>query len=145
MKKTELIYIAETELGPSTNGNGESYAWFHCPYHEDKTPSLSIERKPNPNYTQRFTCWSCNLRGDAIQLIRAIYTKMSFHEAAKYYRELQEKYKRNHPIDYRKFVKTQEEAKRLKKHREESNAIAETFVGILLGLAEAEEINVELI
>jgi len=48
---------------------------YICPFHEDKTPSMSIHAKTN-----RFKCWACNASGDGIDFI--IKTSgLSFPEA----------------------------------------------------------------
>lgn len=44
-----------------------------CPFHTDKTPSLSVKNG-------RFMCWSCGASGSVIDFIRRLYG-LSFREA----------------------------------------------------------------
>ena len=53
-----------------------------CPFHAEKTPSLSVHFNSNTNRAT-YKCFGCGASGDAIQFIRA-YKNMSFMEAKRH-------------------------------------------------------------
>ena len=65
--------IIENEIGSFNRGNRIS-----CPFHEDKTPSLSYDPKKN-----KWHCFSCGRGGDGIDFIRD-YKGINYVEACKY-------------------------------------------------------------
>ena len=56
-------------------GNHFKHGKISCPFHTDKTPSLSIKNG-------RFRCWSCGASGSAIDFVRQMFG-LSFVEAVK--------------------------------------------------------------
>jgi DNA primase len=65
------------ELGPppGRRGAGGSRLWWHCPFHEDKNPSLLIE--PGRRY---WKCFGCGAKGDAVSLVMLL-RRVPFLEA----------------------------------------------------------------
>lgn len=47
-----------------------------CPFHNDTSPSLNV-------YTERWSCYVCNLHGDSIEFIKQ-HLKLGFREAVDY-------------------------------------------------------------
>ena len=56
-------------LSPDRNG------MLHCPFHDDKTPSLKIYEKTNT-----FHCFGCGATGDQIEFIQK-FEKITKHQA----------------------------------------------------------------
>ena len=56
----DIIDVAE-HYGISVNHSKKA----HCPWHDDKTPSLSFKN-------QRFKCFGCNVGGDVIDLVKLL-------------------------------------------------------------------------
>ena len=56
--------------------NGNSYQGL-CPFHDDKTPSFSINPKEN-----LFQCFGCGAAGDVIRFVQ-LFDKVDFKEAVK--------------------------------------------------------------
>ena len=72
-KKQSLIDVIESK-GIAVKKQGQQY-FALCPFHEDHTPSLSIDPKTN-----LFKCFGCGVAGDTIKFIE-LYEKKSFPEA----------------------------------------------------------------
>ena len=78
LQDINLIESIESETGSRFNREG----YICCPFHADKTPSLSVKFFPDAN-KQRFKCWGCNEQGDAIDFISKLNNK-SYIEAREY-------------------------------------------------------------
>lgn len=78
LQDINLIDLIESETGSRFNRDG----YICCPFHADKTPSLSVKFFPDAN-KQRFKCWGCNEQGDAIDFISKLNNK-SYIEAREY-------------------------------------------------------------
>lgn len=74
----DLKALIEIETGEKFNKDG----YIKCPFHVEKTPSMSVKFFPNAN-KQRYKCWGCNASGDAIDFI-VNYKNMDYNEARKY-------------------------------------------------------------
>ena len=72
-KKQSLIDVIESK-GIAVKKQGGQFMAL-CPFHEDHTPSLSIDPKTN-----LFKCFGCGAAGDAIKFIE-LYEKVGFPEA----------------------------------------------------------------
>jgi DNA primase len=72
-KKQSLIDVIESK-GIAVKKQGGQFMAL-CPFHEDHTPSLSIDPKTN-----LFKCFGCGAAGDTIKFIK-LYEKKSFPEA----------------------------------------------------------------
>lgn len=86
IKDIDLKALIEQETHNKFNrGN-----MISCPWHKDKTPSLSVKKYSDK---ERYCCYSCGKKGDAIQFLRDI-KNMSYVESCKYLDlELNEEYK----------------------------------------------------
>lgn len=71
--QADLVSYAQDVLDLIPRGNDEFFT--HCPFHEDKTPSLSFTRSANS-----FHCFSCGISGKMIGFLMK-FEKMSFEEA----------------------------------------------------------------
>jgi hypothetical protein len=72
-----LAEVITTVHEPSRPRVGDrSRAWWQCPFHDDRNPSLCIE--PGGAH---FHCFGCGARGDAIDFVRRLNPGMSFREA----------------------------------------------------------------
>lgn len=60
----DLKQLIEAETGQHFNREG----YICCPFHNEKTPSLSVKFFPDAN-KERFKCWGCNAQGDVIDFI----------------------------------------------------------------------------
>lgn len=78
LQDINLMELIESETGSRFNREG----YICCPFHADKTPSLSVKFFPDAN-KQRFKCWGCNEQGDAIDFISKLNNK-SYIEAREY-------------------------------------------------------------
>ena len=78
LQDINLMELIESETGSRFNRDG----YICCPFHADKTPSLSVKFFPDAN-KQRFKCWGCNEQGDAIDFISKLNNK-SYIEAREY-------------------------------------------------------------
>ena len=63
----DIKKLIEDETGNKFNREG----YISCPFHSDKTPSLSVKFFPDAN-KERFKCWGCSEQGDAIDFISKI-------------------------------------------------------------------------
>ena len=70
----DLRNIIESETGLKFNRGNK----ISCPFHTDKTPSLSIDKKRN-----KWKCFSCGCGGDAIDFVSEL-KGLSYAEACKY-------------------------------------------------------------
>lgn len=73
----DLKSLIEQETGEQFNRNG----YIKCPFHTEKTPSMSVKFFPNIN-KQRYKCWGCDATGDAIDFIMN-YRNVEYDEARK--------------------------------------------------------------
>ena len=73
VKRTDLVALVQAKgIALKKNGKG----WFGlCPFHADKTPSLSIN--PTQNLWQ---CFGCGAAGDTIRFVE-LFDQVSFQEA----------------------------------------------------------------
>lgn len=73
-----LLDVMHTRLRPpeSRRGSGSGRLWWHCPFHPDKNPSLTI--LPGGS---RWRCFGCGSAGDSIDLIRRLDPGLSFAAA----------------------------------------------------------------
>ena len=74
----DLKDLIEQETGNKFNRDGS----IQCPFHNDKTPSLSVKFFPDNN-KEKFKCFACGESGDAIDFIQK-YKSMKFKEARAY-------------------------------------------------------------
>lgn len=74
----DLKALIEQETGEKFNRDG----YIKCPFHVEKTPSMSVKFFPNAN-KQRYKCWGCECQGDAIDFI-VNYKNMNYNEARKH-------------------------------------------------------------
>ena len=65
----DLKQLIETESGEKFNREG----YIKCPFHSEKTPSMSVKFFPNAN-KQRYKCWGCETQGDVIDFVRKYKT-----------------------------------------------------------------------
>lgn len=58
---------------PTKEHNGRLY--YRCPFHDDKNPSFSIEKKKDENnfHAQRFVCASCGASGSGALQLQALF------------------------------------------------------------------------
>lgn len=73
--QTDIIALIESR-GITLKKNGKGYVG-RCPFHDDKTPSLSVS--PNENL---FQCFGCGASGDVIRFVE-MFDKVNFKEAVK--------------------------------------------------------------
>lgn len=73
--KIDLVEIASSFLPLKKRG---SYYRTLCPFHEEKTPSFTIQKKDSHYY-----CFGCGAQGDAIAFLMS-YRQMSFIESVEY-------------------------------------------------------------
>lgn len=64
LQDIDLKQLIEEETGERFNKEG----YIKCPFHNEKTPSMSIKFFPDRN-KYKFMCWGCNEQGDAIDFI----------------------------------------------------------------------------
>ncbi len=74
-KRTDLVALVQAK-GIQLKKNGKSYMGL-CPFHADKTPSLSIT--PSKNLWQ---CFGCGAAGDPIRFVE-MFDQVDFKEAVK--------------------------------------------------------------
>lgn len=75
----DLKQLIESETGKSFNREGH----IGCPFHNEKTPSLSVKFFPNQN-KEKFKCFGCDESGDAIDFIMKYKGITNFKEAKRY-------------------------------------------------------------
>lgn len=78
LQDIDLKALIEDETGKRFNSKGH----IKCPFHNDKTPSLSIKFFPDKN-KYKFKCWGCEEQGDAIDFIIKL-KKIEYKEAREY-------------------------------------------------------------
>lgn len=78
LQDIDLKQIIEHETGEKFNKEG----YIKCPFHSDKTPSLSIKFFPDRN-KQKFMCWACKENGDALDFIMK-FKSLGYKEAREY-------------------------------------------------------------
>ncbi|MCD2345793.1 CHC2 zinc finger domain-containing protein [Clostridium guangxiense] len=64
LQDIDLKTLIERETGQHFNKQG----YIKCPFHNEKTPSLSVKFFPDKN-KEKFRCWGCDKQGDAIDFI----------------------------------------------------------------------------
>ncbi|MGL4107244.1 CHC2 zinc finger domain-containing protein [Clostridium sp. LP20] len=64
LQDIDLKQLIEDETGQRFNREG----YINCPFHADKTPSLSVKFFPDAN-KERFKCWGCEEKGDSLDFI----------------------------------------------------------------------------
>ena len=93
----DLMDLIESETGEKFNREG----YVKCPFHSEKTPSMSVKFFPNAN-KQRYKCWGCEEQGDAIDFIMK-YKNMDYNETRKY---LGLEVEKSVTEDYEEIIKT---------------------------------------
>jgi energy-coupling factor transporter ATP-binding protein EcfA2 len=78
LQDINLKELIEQEIGERFNREG----YIKCPFHNEKTPSMSVKFIPNAN-KERYKCWGCNEKGDAIDFIMKL-KNYSYNEAREY-------------------------------------------------------------
>lgn len=78
LQDIDLRGLIENETGEKFNKQG----YIKCPFHSEKTPSLSVKFNPDTN-KHFFKCFGCSECGDAIDFIMK-YKNLNFTEARKY-------------------------------------------------------------
>ncbi|WP_252233755.1 CHC2 zinc finger domain-containing protein [Clostridium sp. ZS1] len=78
LQDIDLKQIIEQETGEKFNREG----YIKCPFHSEKTPSMSVKFIPNAN-KQRYKCWGCGVVGDAIDFIMN-YKNLEYNQAREY-------------------------------------------------------------
>jgi hypothetical protein len=74
----DLKDLIEKETGERFNREG----FTKCPFHKEKTPSLSVKFFPDKN-KQKFKCWGCEEQGDALDFIMK-YRGLDYKAAREY-------------------------------------------------------------
>ncbi|NFI57004.1 DNA primase [Clostridium botulinum] len=78
LQDIDLKQIIEQETGEKFNREG----YIKCPFHSEKTPSMSVKFIPNAN-KQRYKCWGCGAVGDVIDFIMN-YKNLEYNQAREY-------------------------------------------------------------
>lgn len=78
IQDVDLKSVIENETGDKFNREG----FIRCPFHGDKTPSMSVKFFSNIN-KWRFKCWACSKEGDAIDFIME-YKNLAYKQAREY-------------------------------------------------------------
>ncbi|QXE19991.1 CHC2 zinc finger domain-containing protein [Clostridium sp. 001] len=78
LQDIDLKELIERETGEHFNRQG----YIKCPFHNEKTPSLSIKFFPDAN-KYKFKCFGCGEVGDAIDFIEKI-KNMTYNQAREY-------------------------------------------------------------
>lgn len=78
LQDIDLRQLIEDETGEKFNRSG----YVKCVFHGEKTPSMSVKFIPNAN-KQRYMCWGCDAKGDAIDLIMHLKS-CNWNEAREY-------------------------------------------------------------
>ena len=78
LRDINLKDLIEKETGERFNKDG----YICCPFHAEKSPSLSIKFFPDKN-KEKFKCWGCGESGDAIDFVQK-YKNLTFQKAQKY-------------------------------------------------------------
>lgn len=78
LQDIDLKELIEKETSEKFNRQG----YIKCPFHKEKTPSLSVKFFPDAN-KERFKCWGCNEVGDAIDFIMKL-KNINYVEAREY-------------------------------------------------------------
>ncbi|AIY78866.1 CHC2 zinc finger family protein [Clostridium botulinum 202F] len=78
LQDIDLKQLIEQETGEKFNREG----YIKCPFHNEKTPSMSVKFIPNAN-KQRYKCWGCGAVGDAIDFIMN-FKGMEYNQAREY-------------------------------------------------------------
>ena len=78
LQDIDLKQLVEQETGEKFNREG----YIKCPFHSEKTPSMSVKFIPNAN-KQRYKCWGCGVVGDVIDFIMN-FKGMEYNQAREY-------------------------------------------------------------
>lgn len=78
LQDIDLKEIIERETGEHFNKQG----YIRCPFHNEKTPSLSIKFYPDKN-KWKFKCFGCDSSGDAIDFIKG-FKGVDYEKAREY-------------------------------------------------------------
>lgn len=78
LQDIDLKELIERETGEHFSRQG----YIKCPFHNEKTPSLSVKFYPDAN-KQRFKCFGCGSSGDAIDFIMK-FKNMTYNQAREY-------------------------------------------------------------
>lgn len=84
LQDIDLKTLIESETGNRFNNRG----YANCPFHNEKSPSMSIKFNSNTN-KDKFKCWGCETSGDAIDFIMKL--KGMDYKAAREYLGLENK------------------------------------------------------
>lgn len=68
LKKSDILVIAMSDSKKMVKALPNNRFILNCFYHNDKKPSMIVDRKNN-----RFYCFSCKKSGNSISLMRQIY------------------------------------------------------------------------
>ncbi len=68
LKKSDILVIAMSDSKKMIKALPNNRFTLSCFYHNDKKPSMIVDRKNN-----RFYCFSCKKSGNSISLMRQIY------------------------------------------------------------------------
>ncbi|MBY6846696.1 DNA primase [Clostridium botulinum] len=78
LHEISLKNLIENETSEKFNNQG----YIKCPFHHEKTPSLSVKFHPDAN-KERFKCFGCDTSGDAIDFIMK-YKNLDYKAAREY-------------------------------------------------------------
>lgn len=78
LHEISLKNLIENETSEKFNNQG----YIKCPFHQEKTPSLSVKFHPDAN-KERFKCFGCDTSGDAIDFIMK-YKNLDYKSAREY-------------------------------------------------------------
>lgn len=78
LHEISLKNLIENETSEKFNNQG----YIKCPFHQEKTPSLSVKFHPDAN-KERFKCFGCDTSGDAIDFIMQ-YKNLDYKAAREY-------------------------------------------------------------
>ncbi|EES48987.1 CHC2 zinc finger domain-containing protein [Clostridium botulinum] len=78
LQDIDLKELIEQETGEKFNKEG----YIKCPFHNEKTPSMSIKFFPDRN-KYKFMCWGCNEQGDALDFVTK-FKRLNYKSAREY-------------------------------------------------------------
>lgn len=64
MTARTLLELVTEDLGQPARRRGDAEAWWRCPFHDDRKPSLQVDYFAKRD-KWRYHCWGCNATGDA--------------------------------------------------------------------------------
>jgi hypothetical protein len=71
MPQTFLEFVAERLLGPPARTDSMGRSWWHCPFHNDNTPSFNT-LPPKKGKKDWFKCLGCGEWGDEHDLLKKV-------------------------------------------------------------------------